>query len=108
MSVGWHSIAFSSEKMAAQNRNSKFRNALSWSVDREDVRETLYAGFGKTASIALGSTSPYYDEEMAKIVKTNSQYDPEGASRIFDELDLKDVNGDGVRNSPVENLGISS
>ena len=47
---------------------------------------------------ALNSSSPYFDDEMAEIVKPI--YDPEEAKSLLDSLDLIDRNSDGKRQYP--------
>ncbi|MDD5454529.1 MAG: ABC transporter substrate-binding protein, partial [Candidatus Ratteibacteria bacterium] len=42
-------------------------------------------------------TSKFYEEEFAQAY---AQYDPEEANRLLDEMGMKDVDGDGIRERP--------
>jgi peptide/nickel transport system substrate-binding protein len=79
-------------------RDTRFRRALNVAVDREDMNESIFLGLGRPAMWALNSSSPYFDDEMAEIVKPI--YDPEEAKSLLDALDLIDRNSDGKRQYP--------
>ena len=83
-------------------RNKDFRHALSVAIDRQNIVDTLYYGEGRVASWALSSSSPYWDDDMAKITMVNGEYDTDRAEKTFDEMGL--VKGsDGMRTFPSGN-----
>ena len=81
-------------------RTKEFRNALNLAINREDVSETLYLGFGIPSSTHLSEKSPFWNERIEAASRMNAQYDPEAARRLLDGLGLKDSDGDGIREYP--------
>jgi peptide/nickel transport system substrate-binding protein len=79
-------------------RNRDFRYALSIAIDREDINDAIYLGLGRPAMWVLNSTSAYFDDEVAEIVKP--LYDVEQANALLDGLGLVDTDGDGKRDYP--------
>ena len=77
-------------------RNKEFRHALSVAINRDEINETLYFGAGRSASYALASSSPYWDEDMDSITMTNGEFELARAESILDELSLE-KGADGMR-----------
>ena len=77
-------------------RNKEFRHALSVAINRDEINETLYFGAGRSASYALASSSPYWDEDMDSITMTNGEFELARAESILDELGLE-KGADGMR-----------
>ncbi len=75
----------------------RFRRAMSVALDRKVFNDTLFLGLGRPAQVAPRPGTPFYKEGMEE---SWSQYDPELAKQLLDEMGLKDVNGDGWREKP--------
>ncbi len=87
-------------------RNPKFKQAMSFAMDRPTIQKVVYYG---TGMITTGSMSPkaiefnLNDEARAHYIKfrdSYSAYDPEKAMALLDEINVKDVDGDGFREFP--------
>ena len=74
-----------------------FRVALSLGTDRQEIIDTLYVGLGEPYQAAPRPESPFYDEELAKQF---TEYDPDRANAMLDELGLTERNEDGIRLLP--------
>ncbi len=69
-----------------------FRRALSFAVDRRELLRTVWLGQGRPAVRGYPHpSSPWTDPEL------RTQYDPDSARRILDQLGFTDRNGDGIR-----------
>jgi len=66
--------------------NVKFKRALALAIDRNEINKAVFLGTAEPIQIAPPSTSPFYDEEVAKAY---TQYDPERAKKLLDEIGLK-------------------
>ena len=73
-------------------RNQKFRQAVSFAIDREGLAKTVYAGRGVPiySYVSPGNTYWYSDDIM------KYPYDPDRARQMLSEIGLKDTNGDGL------------
>jgi peptide/nickel transport system substrate-binding protein len=78
-------------------RDVRFRRALSLSIDRTLINETLYFGLAIEGNNTLLPTSPLFDEDNQKIW---TDYDAEYANEILDELGLDKMNDDDIRLLP--------
>jgi len=63
----------------------RFRYAMSLAINRDEVNETLFLGLG-TPEQALPINVPYATEEDKKFM---TEYDPERANELLDEMGLK-------------------
>lgn len=63
----------------------RFRKALSLALNRHEIKEALFLGFGRPAQLAPIPGSPWYDEAF---VNKAAAYDPEQANRFLDEMGL--------------------
>jgi len=70
----------------------RFRYAMSLAINRDEVNETLFLGLG-TPEQALPQNVPYVTEEDKKFM---TEYDPERANELLDEMGLK-KGTDGIR-----------
>lgn len=70
----------------------RFRYAMSLAINRDEVNETLFLGLG-TPEQALPQNVPYVTEEDKKFM---TEYDPERANKLLDEMGLK-KGPDGIR-----------
>ncbi len=68
----------------------RFRQALSLSINRDEINEIVCYGLGVPYQATCDPANSYFKEEWSKAY---AQYEPERASMILDEMDLKwDVN----------------
>jgi peptide/nickel transport system substrate-binding protein len=75
-------------------RTKEFRIALSIAIDREKQNELVFAGQGVASQFTVPPAMPYYKEEYMYM---HSEYDPEAAMQLLDELGVTDQDGDGWR-----------
>ncbi len=76
----------------------RFRQAMSISINRDEINDVAYYGLGKVEQFVGISPAPDFVPEDVKMYMT--QYDPDGASALLDEVGLKDTDGDGFRELP--------
>jgi len=67
-------------------RDKRFRIALSIAINREEISSLLYMGLAVPSQAICAKGSPWYEEKFAKIY---TEYDPERANKILDEIGLK-------------------
>ena len=77
--------------------NVKFKKALSYSINRNEVNEKIYMGLGKPIQLSPPKGSPVYKEEFGNMY---AEYSPSKAKELLDELGIVDSNGDGWREKP--------
>jgi peptide/nickel transport system substrate-binding protein len=77
----------------------RFRKAMSVAINRAEIKELVYLDLGEPtqATPAAPGTVDFLTEEN---LRAYTQYDPEMAKSLLDEMGLKDGNGDGVRELP--------
>lgn len=92
---------FSAEKPDYELReifwDPRFRKAMSLAIDRDEINKIVYFGRASPRQTTVLPTSKFYEEEFAQAY---AQYDPKEANRLLDEMGMKDVNGDGIREKP--------
>jgi peptide/nickel transport system substrate-binding protein len=72
----------------------KFRQAVSWVVDKEKIVATCMGGYADVGqSVLVPSTEGAWTPTAAETFG----YDPEKAKQLLDAAGYKDTNGDGVR-----------
>jgi len=64
----------------------RFRRALSLAINRDEINEAVYYGFGIPSQVAVVPECSYYEEKFAKAY---AEYDPQEANRLLDEMGLK-------------------
>jgi peptide/nickel transport system substrate-binding protein len=64
----------------------RFRQALSLALNRDEIRESLFLGFGRPAQATAGPGSASYE---AALEKPFIEYDPNRANRLLDEMGLR-------------------
>ena len=72
----------------------EFRQALSMGMDREEIIDVVYAGQGEPFQAAPRPSSPFFNEQLAKQF---TEYDPDAANAMLDEIGLSEKNSDGIR-----------
>ena len=74
--------------------DKRFRKALSLAINRWDIIDAVYDGWGEPAQDAPGKKSYFYHEELQK---GYTEYDPARANRILDEIGLTGRDAEGYR-----------
>jgi peptide/nickel transport system substrate-binding protein len=73
-------------------RDQKFRQAISYAIDREGLVNTVYVGRAVPLySFVTPADKNWYADDVMKY-----PYDPDRARRMLAEIGLKDADGDGV------------
>ena len=73
----------------------RFRQAMSIALDRNEINDVAYYGMGVVEQFVGISPAPDFVPESIKMHMT--QFDPDAANALLDEVGLKDVDGDGFR-----------
>ncbi|GLQ55174.1 ABC transporter substrate-binding protein [Devosia nitrariae] len=81
------------------NRNAlfnekDFRIALSHAIDRQEIIDIIYVGQGEPYQVAPRPESQFYDEVFAH---QYTEFDPDLANQMLDDLGLTDRNSAGIR-----------
>ncbi|MCC9077012.1 ABC transporter substrate-binding protein [Litorilinea aerophila] len=84
-------------KVAEFLRNVDFRRALSLAINREEMNQVVYLGLGTPRQSTLLPQSPGFNEEWATAY---TEYDPERANQMLDELGLTERDSEGFRLLP--------
>nr|WP_319385044.1 ABC transporter substrate-binding protein [uncultured Roseibium sp.] len=77
--------------------NVDFRRAVSHAVDREEINDIVYLGVGRPVQTAPHPLSPFYNEEWAT---RDTEFDPELANKLLDEIGLDKKDDEGFRLGP--------
>ena len=85
------------ERLRALYWDKRFRHALSYAIDRQEMNEIIYFGLGAPRQVTVHPSSAYYEPEFAS---AHADYDPARARVLLDEMGLADNNGDGFREYP--------
>ncbi|MFW5998992.1 MAG: ABC transporter substrate-binding protein, partial [Halanaerobiaceae bacterium] len=75
----------------------KFRKALSLAIDRDEINESIYFGRGEATQYTVLESTSYYESEYTEAY---TDFDPDKAAELLDEIGLTDQNGDGWRELP--------
>jgi len=79
------------------NRDPRFRHALSLGIDRKTLNNALLFGLGTEGNNTIMEESPLFFPELRTL---NATYNPAEASRLLDEIGLKERDGAGIRLLP--------
>ena len=85
------------ERLRALYWDKRFRHALSYAIDRQEMNEIIYFGLGAPRQVTVHPSSAYYEPEFAS---AHADYDPARSRALLDEMGLADNNGDGFREYP--------
>ena len=77
-------------------RNMKFRQALSYALDRDEINEVIFLGLARPQQ-PLPVSGELYDEELAQLCV---EYNPDKANQLLDEIGLNNRNSQGFRTWP--------
>ncbi len=72
----------------------RFRIALSLAINRQQIIDAVFSGFGEPAQGSPGKESPFYYE---KLRNNYIEYDPDRANELLDELGLTGRDSEGFR-----------
>ena len=72
----------------------RFRKALSLAINREEINNAVYFGKAEPRQYTVLPSSDYYEPQFATAY---TEYDPEQARSLLDEMGLTDTDGDGWR-----------
>ncbi len=72
----------------------RFRKALSLAINRQQIIDAVFSGFGEPAQATPGKESPFYYE---KLRNNYIKYDPDRANELLDELGLIGRDTEGYR-----------
>ncbi|WP_084175124.1 ABC transporter substrate-binding protein [Afifella pfennigii] len=75
----------------------RFRHALSLGIDRELVNRVLFFGLAKPSNNSVTPLSPLFEPEYREAW---TQYDPQLANDLLDQIGLTERRGDGIRLMP--------
>ncbi len=77
-------------------RDLRFRQALSVSIDRDEMNDTLWLGQGVSRAGTIASTARYYKPEWGED-HPFARFDPDLANSLLDDMGLTERNADGIR-----------
>ena len=72
----------------------RFRRALSIAIDRNEMNEIIYFGRGVPRQVTVIPDSDYFEPHFANAY---TAFDPVVANGLLDEMELHDIDGDGLR-----------
>ncbi len=76
----------------------RFREAMSIAINRDEVNEIAYFGLGEPRQYIGFSPAPDFVDD--KWLNHMTEYDPEKAKALLDEVGMVDTDGDGFRELP--------
>jgi len=82
------------ERLRKLFQERDFRLAMSYCVDRDEMRELLFDGYGTNKQYTPPKSSPLYYEKLANAYL---EYDLEKANALIDGLGYTERDGDGYR-----------
>ena len=76
----------------------RFRQAMSMAMNRDEINDVAYYGMGTVEQYTGISPAPdFVSDDMRNYM---TQYDPDAANALLDEIGLADTDGDGFRELP--------
>ncbi len=72
----------------------RFRRAMSLAINRPEINDIVYFGYGVPRQLTVVPASRYFEPEFATAW---AAFDPAQAQALFDEMGLVDRDGDGQR-----------
>ncbi len=85
------------EVLAALFRDPRWSQAMSYAINREEIREVVFLGTGEARQAAPNPEVSFYDPEWATFC---AEYNPEKANQLLDELGLDQRDSEGWRLRP--------
>ena len=74
--------------------DKRFRQALSLAINRQQIIDAVYHGFGEPSQNSPGKESPFYHE---KLKNSYTEYHPDRANQLLDEIGLINRDSEGFR-----------
>jgi len=74
----------------------KFRQAVSLSIDRDEIISLYYLDLGVPTPYYVSVISPYFEQDVYDAAMEYIKYDPEAAKALLADIGLTETNGDGV------------
>ncbi|MFZ1813194.1 MAG: ABC transporter substrate-binding protein [Rhizobiaceae bacterium] len=100
--IAMHAISFNVTSEDAEKRavfgDLRFRQAMSVALNREEINNVAYFGEGTIQQYTGFSPVPEYIDPKWKTFAT--EFDPESAKKLLDEVGVVDKDGDGNRDLP--------
>ncbi len=100
--IAMHAISFNVTSADEEKRkvfgDLNFRKAMSIAINREELNEVAYFGQGTIQQYTGFSPVPDFVDEKWKTFAT--EFDPDEANRLLDEIGLVDKDNDGFRDLP--------
>jgi peptide/nickel transport system substrate-binding protein len=100
--IAMHAVSFNvtsaDEEKRAVFGDFRFRKAMSIAINREELNQTAYFGEGTIQQYTGFSPLPDYIDAKWKTFAT--EFDPDGAKALLDEVGVVDKDGDGFRDLP--------
>jgi len=87
------SVRFASDPFADLFRDARFRQAVSYAIDRNRIVEHWLPGSAVLQDGPIYRASPFYAGDSVVVY----DHDIDGANRLLDEIGLIDADGDGIR-----------
>ena len=75
-------------------RDLRFRQAISWAVDKQKIVDTALSGYGEVGQSIIG---PFTDYAWTPPPEETFGYDMAKAAQLLDEAGYTDSDGDGIR-----------
>ncbi len=75
----------------------RFRRAMSLGIDRQEINDAIYFGRAEPVQYTVLPVSKHYNPEFAKAY---TDYDPDQANELLDEMGLDQRDGEGFRLMP--------
>lgn len=92
----WNPALFFNSTKGFPYDQKAFRQGVVYALDRNDMLQRLVGGRGVPGSAgALGPANPFLNKSLPAY-----NFDKAKAQALFDSIDLKDRNGDGMRDRP--------
>ncbi len=85
---------YGDERLRTLYWDVRFRRALSLAINRQEMNQIIYFGRGTPRQVTAHPSSSYFEPSFARAY---TEYDPTRARALLDELQLKDVDADGLR-----------
>jgi peptide/nickel transport system substrate-binding protein len=100
--ISMHTVSFNvtseDEGKRAVFGDVRFRKAMSVAINRQELNEVAYFGLGQIQQYIGFSPAPEFVDP--KWLTYATEYDPDGAKAMLDEVGVVDANGDGFRDLP--------
>lgn len=84
-------------KLRAIFQDDRFRKALSLSINRDKLNRNYFFGLGQPMQVTVDRLNEFSKKEYEQ---SYAEFNPEKAKKFLDEMGMKDIDGDGYRETP--------